>query len=170
MSRAAVLASVLAACACAARQGPALVPGGGVQHLPGFSVELPPGWLRTSGSAELVGTRDGFSLQTIQAWCSKPSTAGLLPVERAEVTAAFWRWSLPQASVTAMKPATLAGMPGFRVEVSYRDLDGLACRRVDVGATVGDRLCVVSYVAPARHYFELDLPAFERAVASFSSR
>lgn len=163
-----LLALALAA-ACATSRGPRLLAAGGVQRGAGFSAEVPPGWMRAGGGeagGALAATRDGFALQWLQVECWKPPTPGLLPEELAERTASVVGWR-SNATLTASRPATLAGRPGFRVELSYGE-GGLDFRYVAVGADLGERRCMVSYAAPARHYFARDLPAFERAVETFT--
>jgi hypothetical protein len=168
--RSLLLALALAlAAACATSGAPRLLAGGGVQRGAGFSTELPPGWMRAHGGdagEALAATRDGFPLQWLQVECWKPPAPGLLPEEVAELTASLLGWRA-NATLTASRPATLAGRAGYRVELTYRE-GGLDFRYVAVGAELGERRCRVSYAAPARHYFERDLPAFERAVETFA--
>jgi hypothetical protein len=169
--RPAVLAAALAAIACAT-PGPALRPAGGVQALaPGITVELPPGWSRTEARNELVATREGFGLQSLRAWVTAPRAATethpfLGPEELAERSAGQIAWRARAARVVDVRPFTVGGAPGYRLELEYLDAEGLRYRWVGVGAVIGDRVCRITFEAPARWYFDRDLPTFERAVAS----
>lgn len=165
--------AVLLAGGCVPRARGFAPAGGFYSYAPGFAVELPAGWLRTPRDAGLTATRDGLLLQRIWVDTEPLSPAALgkglataLPeedaaqlVDRLEATAG-WK-------VREVRPAFLSGAPGYRILASFRDADGLAYGTVVVGAVVGRSRWLVGYAAPSRHYFDLDLPAFERAVASF---
>jgi tetratricopeptide (TPR) repeat protein len=131
-----------------------------------FEVELPADWLR--GSTEHFDmTRQGFGLQWLRVLkLDMKPFQGLLPEERGELFAAIMA-GLPNAEIREVRPATLSGAPGFVVTVRYREPDEPQYTRVAACAPVGEVQWCVEYTAPTRHYFELDLPTFERAVVTF---
>lgn len=69
-------------------------------------------------------------------------------------------------SIDAIEPATFAGRPGFRFAYAFA-LQGEEVKRKGeaTGAIVDGRLYLISYEAPAIHFFERDLAAF-RALAA----
>ncbi len=64
-------------------------------------------------------------------------------------------------------PADVGGARGFKLVVAYKDGDGLRMKSVLYGALTERWLWSLNYTAPARVYFEKDLPTFQRVVASF---
>jgi hypothetical protein len=68
-------------------------------------------------------------------------------------------------SVETIEPATFAGHPGFRFTYNFTVEQEEVKRKGEArGAVVGGKLYLVTYEAPAIHYFERGLPAF-RAIA-----
>lgn len=66
-----------------------------------------------------------------------------------------------------MSPAPLAGQPGFSMRYRYTlPGDDVARRGAARGAVIGGRLFLITYEAPAIHYFERDLAAFEAVADS----
>ena len=59
-------------------------------------------------------------------------------------------------------PATIAGRAGFRLVYAWKTRRGLPLRAVHYGFLEGTSLYRIIYQAAARHYFERDLPTFER--------
>jgi hypothetical protein len=68
--------------------------------------------------------------------------------------------------VKESKSAKVAGNPGFRVVYSYKTAEGLKMQGVLYGLINGEWFYLIRYAAPKRHYFDRDLKAFERVVAS----
>jgi hypothetical protein len=171
---------------CATAKPPAWVPAEGtwVAANAGFEVDGPPGWMRRNASHEVFTvTRDGTTLQRIVAGATavgkpvgfgsskRPWTAGMSPAELGELVADDLGSAKGLTDVQLLEnaPAQLAGRPGFRVVATFAD-EGLRHRGVIYGAAEGARLFWIFYVAPERHYFDLDLPTFERAVGTFRIR
>ena len=150
---------------------------------PKFSIQVPEGWIRLNDDEDeaLLATRDGFLLQSISVrlldvdepleHTKKQLREGMSAKELAEVLVDDLRArpGFSGVKVLETRPATLSGQPGFRVTVSFVD-EGLRRQAVLAGVLAGEDLWRVSYVAPARHYFALDLPAFEAALQSFRIR
>lgn len=149
---------------------------------PKFSMELPEGWIRANGTEEeeLVATRDGFNLQRIMVrrldvdddealeHTKKKLRKGMSAQELADVLVDDVRANPEVSSVKVLetRPATVAGRPGFRATLSFMD-GGLRRQAVLTGMLDDEDLWRVTYVAPARHYFDLDLKTFDAALASF---
>lgn len=67
-------------------------------------------------------------------------------------------------------PAILGGRPAFRLVVAYRNKGGIKRQNVVYGIIVENALYRLTYGAPRRHYFELDLPTFEAVKTSWKWR
>jgi hypothetical protein len=68
--------------------------------------------------------------------------------------------------LVSLAPATVAGSEGFRAEYAYRSARGIAYSVVSYGAIRGEGVYLITFEAPSIHFFERDLPTFERVVAS----
>lgn len=145
-----------------------------------FSIQVPAGWVRNNlASDQILITRDGPHTQQIalarhdfdKAFpkLKKKVDAKTLPTELAELTIAEMKNHdfMANLSVVENQPARLGTLLGFRLHVRFKTQAGLKVDRLTYGA-VGER-CVfmLSYTAPQLHYFERDLPVFERVVGSF---
>jgi hypothetical protein len=173
---AAVFAATLTA-ACAT--GPRWVPAG--EYTPPsskYSVRFPEGWMRASDQDSVLASRDGILLQHIRVrvvetgkplgGTRKTLSRGMLPQEVAEVVRDGIASARGMQGMTLIEnvPAELAGHPGFKLVLAYKDADGLKMKAVVYGALIGDSLYEVTYRAPERHYFERDLAALERVRGS----
>lgn len=69
--------------------------------------------------------------------------------------------------VTEVRPAQFAGQPGVRFSFQYA-VDGstLVRKGEATAALVKDRLYLISFIAPAIHYFDRDLPKAEAIMSS----
>ena len=72
-----------------------------------------------------------------------------------------------QAVVLDNQPATLAGLPAFRVTTELKDSRGVRMRTVCTGMIAAEGFYNACYRAPTLHYFERDLPVYEAMLASF---
>lgn len=183
--RLALLASVLLA-ACGAPKAWLPAEAGYSAPKAGFDVTVPQGWMRRNvGERELLYlTRDGSALQSIYVGSTelgkplglgggkRPITAGLSPQELGEavIDDLSSARSLSEVRVLESAPDRLAGRRGFRVVAAFRDSDGLRVRLAMHGAIDGGRMYWLLYVAPARHYFAVDLARFEEMARSFRLR
>jgi hypothetical protein len=71
--------------------------------------------------------------------------------------------------VVTIEPATLGGLPAFRVRLTYRvppELGGAMYEEVTLGAVRPDGLLLARYTAPQLHYFEKSLPMFEQMIGT----
>jgi len=150
---------------------------------PRISMPLPAGWMKLNGVEDgLIATRDGFNLQTIAIvrvdpgdplpHTKKKVVEGMRPAELAEVLLDDLRGGSGINAFTVLdtRPITLGGAPGFRAAVAFKDEWGMKVRAVVCGAVVGRRAFRISYLAPARHYFDKDLATFEAALAGVQIR
>ena len=141
-----------------------------------FRVQLPDGWMRVNVDEALLVTRDGLDLQRIHVVgreLDKPLPnskrvphKGMDPAEIADLLAGELSSSQGVTGVRVVEssPATLSGAAGFKLVVVYKDRDGLRRKAVIYGILGRKALWTAAYQAPQRHYFDLDLAAFEKAV------
>lgn len=150
---------------------------------PRLSMPLPGDWMKLNHVDDgLVATRDGFNLQTIAVvrvdpgdplpHTKKQVRKGMRPDELAEVLLDDLRGTSGVNGFTVLetRPATIGGSPGFRAAVAFKDEWGMKVRAVVCGTVVGSRAFRISYLAPARHYYDKDLPTFEAALAGVRIR
>ena len=150
---------------------------------PRLSMPLPGDWMKLNHVEDgLVATRDGFNLQTVAVvrvdpgdplpHTKKQVRKGMRPDELAEVLLDDLRGAkgVNAFTVTSSKPITIGGQPGFRAAVSFKDEWGMKMKAVVCGFAVGSRAFRISYLAPARHYFDKDLATFDAAVAGVQVR
>ncbi len=144
-----------------------------------FAVSVPDDWMMLNFVEDgLVVTRDGFNIQTIRVWklklgedlphTKKRISKDMAPQGLAEVLLDDLRsdGSVNALKVLETRPAPIAGGKGFRTTVAFKDGHGLRHKAVLCGVIAKDRAWKIVYVAPARHFFDRDLAAFDAAVAS----
>lgn len=180
--------SVLAA--CAGHQGDwSIVGGPQVIENQGIEVEWPRGWMKftPAGSNEEAGkegwlltvTRDGVNLQAMmlrkrsleQGFTNtqKKAAPDISPQELAELVLDDLRAN-PQFNdihVVEHSPTTLDGEAGYKLVIRYRSKAGLPRQAVHYGCIHTSLLYMLSYDAPQRHYYALDLPTFDAVKNSF---
>jgi hypothetical protein len=72
-----------------------------------------------------------------------------------------------QMSIDSQEPTTISGQKGIKFTYSFvRDDDEVQRKGEAVGAFVGDRLYIVSYEAPAIHFFDKDVEKFRQLVTT----
>ncbi|WP_242393124.1 hypothetical protein [Anaeromyxobacter oryzisoli] len=144
-----------------------------------FALDLPRDWMMLNQVENgLVATRDGFNLQTVRVrkmkfgadlpHTKKKVSKGMDPQALAEVLLDDLRTD-PSANaikVLETRPETIAGKRGFRTTVGFRDGHGLRFKAVLCGVIAEGRAWQITYVAPARYYFDRDLPTFDSALGS----
>lgn len=152
-----------------------------------FSFVLPGAWsmpkadqpkVKRAMERMSVATKDGVELETI-VFCQRPVTAGfdhtkktlapgMRPHEMAEIVQGDLELDPNRKNfvVHENKPATVAGMPAFRLVFSYRDEGTLQYQCVYYGFQKGDLFYSIQFIAPRRHYFDAYLVAFEGIVKS----
>jgi hypothetical protein len=144
----------------------------------GVSADLPAGWARYTPGQGLMFTKDGALLQSIVVTRDKYDTKlentdrkltkGMEPQEAAQtlldgMAADQGRHHL---QVVDNRPATVGGLPGFRLEVTYKTAEGLTMHETLYVALTGDSYVVVKFTAPHRYFQERHAGEFEKVVAS----
>lgn|SRR5512135_270577 len=174
--------SILAA--CAGHQGDWSVVGGPqVIENEGIEVEWPRGWMKFTAARSneqaskegwlLTVTRDGVNLQAMilkkrtieQGFTNtqKKAAPKISPHELAELVLDDLRANphFNDIQVVEDSPTTLDGDPGYKMVIRYRSKAGLPRQAVHYGCIHTGLVYMLSYDAPQRHYYALDLPTFE---------
>jgi hypothetical protein len=119
-----------------------------------------------------TGIPDGKPLVTDSNKTERPLprfSATMLPPDVAQLFEGTYRVVLgtPVMKIETSEPAQFAGYPGFRFTYSFA-LQGEEVRRKGEasGAIIGGLLYMISFEAPAIHYFKRDLPSYRAIVAS----
>jgi hypothetical protein len=188
-----ILAAVLSIsmlAACVGRQATwSMVGGKQVIENETIEIEWPPGWMKftpaeSDENAKKEGlllsvTRDGIGLQAMilkkrpldQGFSNtkKKATPEMLPQELAELVLDDMRANpeFVDLQVVENSPNTLDGIPGYKVIIRYRNKTGLPKQAVHYGCIEKGLLYSLTYAAPQRHYYALDLPTFEAVKNSF---
>lgn len=160
---------------CAPQQ--TLVPGGGDQHVdPFYTVSPEIDWniiqrrpveiwtvngLLLEALRFFNGIEDGDPLVPTRDEDAPVFRADMLPSEIAEFFAATFS-SLVRFRQTRMSPVLFGSVPGFRFDFDYVSEDGLERKGIAVGTVHEDRLYLITFTAPAEHYFPTYSPAVER--------
>jgi hypothetical protein len=79
----------------------------------------------------------------------------------------YLRLDPPEIDVLAQEPATIAGVPAFRLHWTEREANGLRVEHLTYGVRLDERVFLFERRAPALVYFERFVPAFEQLVAGF---
>lgn len=152
-----------------------------------FTLQLPPGWKVTKAERfpGQMSTRDGELLQRIKVEfrihekafrkSKLESSPALMPHELAERLLAEIQAErqVEDVEVIRNEPELVDGRPGFRLQIAFKvpiDGDPLRYRAVLVGVATDQGIAVVSYEAPALHFFARDLVTFERTLQTFRFR
>ena len=171
----AVVAGLLAGCATPTWDA---TPGTHHSEKTGLTLDVPSGWSRYGNPLEIVLTRDGFLLNLIRInrtpYGEKYGDTELtLRAEISQLDASQLVVESMQADqkrrnlvLIDNQPVTVAGHPGFRVEISYRNEDNLTVHEIIYVALIPEAYLVALCRAPERHYIEAVSGDFERIVAS----
>jgi len=145
-----------------------------------FSVDLPPGWMKSNMDKSLLITRDGMLLQTIVIerlkttdellYTKKKLEPSMVPQEAAEVIGdnIGSNPSITDFTLLENAPTTIANRPGFKLLYQYKNKDGLQVKGMYCGFLSGDWFYALRYTAPARYYFDKDVGTFEKVLSSFT--
>jgi hypothetical protein len=145
----------------------------------GYEVELPEGWRRFMPVRDGVAiTRDGLELQSLRMarlpfdkdppHTKRKFAKGMLPQEVAEVVIDDFRSNrnVGGFEVAENAPSTVGGYPGFKLVYSYQSAANLRYKGVYYGVLVDQWYYFLYYQAPARYFYERDLPTFEKVRSS----
>lgn len=146
----------------------------------GYDVDLPEGWRRFMPDRDGVTiTRDGMELQYLRIaripfdkdppQTKRKFAKGMLPQEVAEVVIDDFRSNraIGNYEVLENTPSSVGGFPGFKLVYTYQTANNLRKKGIYYGALVDQWYYFVFYQAPARHYFDRDLPTLEKLRLSF---
>jgi hypothetical protein len=145
----------------------------------GYSITFPDGWHSTPYIRSTKVTRMGWELQCI-AVDRIPMEEGLpntkkvlrenmiLPdLSQTYIDSVKSAPDISRFSLVSNKPAQVGGRSAFRIEYSYVKSDlmyGCIC----YGVFNNKSLYIISYTAPRRHYFPINVKDFEQAAKTFS--
>lgn len=145
-----------------------------------FTLQAPSDWMYTTRlGCDFAATREGLILQEILVEhrelkdalknSKRELTASLAPFEVAEAFVDDLRsdHTLLSLEIKSNTPATIGGQPGFHLVYSFHTNDKLRLTEECYGCVVNNRLWLVRYRAPTRHYFELGRHVFADTVKTF---
>lgn len=147
-----------------------------------YTLEVPVGWVHAAFVKDsIVLSKDGPGLNLIevkhrtkdQAFTATKAalTEDLLIGEVAEYfIAEFKASSETQVSHLSTEPATVSGLPGFKVRLETINAKGLVFDILAYGTRDDAFFYYLLYMAPRLYYYEKDLGQFEKLVASFRIR
>lgn len=156
---------------------------GGVTHASAagsYTVRVPAGWmfLENPRTGALVVTVDGVLLQRAGItwtdlkvplpYSKRTLAAGTTPLELAEAMADDLRADRDRhrLEIVATEPATIGGVPGFKLVLRFRNDEDLGYTESLHGCIRGERLYLLHFTAPTRHYYERDARTFDELARS----
>lgn len=94
--------------------------------------------------------------------------ADMTPPEIASMIESYYRirGGAVSFTMTGLQPRTFLGAPGFQYDYEHLGSDELVRRGRVVGVILGQRLYMILFDAPKRHFFDEIAPEVERIVAS----
>ena len=147
-----------------------------------FEAVFPEGWRRHNLTKEaLLATKDGLTLQQIRigrfsvdtelAYTKKKFSKEMFPQEAAAVVIdnAHSNPNSMNIQIIENMPVMIGGHSGFKIVYSYQTGEGLELKTVQYGFLLTDWYYYLNYIAPARYYFEKELPAFEKVKETFKT-
>lgn len=145
----------------------------------GYSVLLPENWFMNDRNSALFLTKNGPELQYIFVqtqplgkpliYTRKNLYPGMTGLEMAEYFLENNSFDQRVGSLKAGEISTgqILGYPGFRMEGSYENSDGLVHGFLYYGFMTDKLYYGVSYTAPERVYYRKDLEEFKQFFSSF---
>lgn len=146
-----------------------------------YSISLPQGWtyIPLEGRTQLLATHDGPELQAYRVL--EYDLSEELPYSKNMIQADISIMNLTDAvfkeifkspgingpTLESAGPGKLDTADGFEMVYSYSNEEGLRYRGLSTGAIRGDRLYIVTYSAPVRHYFDRYDDTVDKTLASF---
>ena len=154
------------------------VPGPYYAEKMGVTVDIPEGWSRLGNSKDIRLTKDGFLMNFVQIsrtpYGEKYENTeltiqpGMSELDASQIVLEAMQTDQDRSNLIILdnRPATVAGSPGFRLEVTYKDADNLTVHEyLYVVLTPGSYLVAIAR-GPDRHYAEIMAGDFEKLVAS----
>jgi hypothetical protein len=143
-----------------------------------LTVDIPKGWSRLGNTEDIMLTRDGFLLNLIQISRTPYGQnyenteltiqPGMTELDASQIVLEAMQADQDRSNLVILdnRPAMVAGSPGFRLEVTFKNADGLTIHEyLYVILTPGSYLVAVAR-GPDRYYAEIMEGDFERIVAS----
>ena len=142
-----------------------------------YSADFPIGWSHFSVGDAVLVSRDGPALQLLKITrrdldkafpqTKNSASVDMLSSELADAVIGEIKSEVEAADVLENAPAQIDGAKGVRIHFRYANQEGLRFDEVIYAFVDPQGLYLLSYHAPMLYYFERDLGAFEKAVASF---
>lgn len=147
----------------------------------GYSVTLPPGWVRASSNdySTTLLSRHGFDLESIRIGranddkafpvLKKGATPDEAPQELADdLVAEIKRESgLIGFEVITNEPASIGGHNGIHLVIEYHTSDGVHYRQDEYAACTAAGFYDLYYRAPVLHFYDAYHPVFQAMLQSF---
>ncbi|MCB9771329.1 MAG: hypothetical protein H6754_02095 [Candidatus Omnitrophica bacterium] len=145
----------------------------------GFKASVPVGWMRLTHSKDFFITYDGELLNDIIVEKSRLNTdlvntkrkflPEMTPQELAEVQIDSLKSNpnITNVVINSNKPTTVDGMHAFLLDYTCFNKDGLQYQARNIGFIYENWIYLISYEAPAQHYFAKYVGQFEAFLASF---
>jgi hypothetical protein len=146
----------------------------------GYTIEIPPDWMRHNKTRYLFLSKDGPLLDAVQVdvWSvgapfgttKKNLQKSMLVQELADLVLDDYRTNPDFIGLTLLEnePAVVANTEGFKLTFTHRNLDGLKIKTMVYGFMTKTKLYRLRYSAPEVHYFEKEISSFESMISSFS--
>ncbi len=145
-----------------------------------YRIQGPVGWVQLTGiEKQTFITREGPTLQAIDVQQTPKDKAfenidikindNILISELAQFYVAEFKAKNQALQMTRTDtiPFTIDEKQGFKVSLEFRNEEGLIFDVIACGLLFDDQFYTLVYHAPRLHYFERDLPVFNRVVESF---
>ncbi|MGI9281199.1 MAG: hypothetical protein ACR2PX_16455 [Endozoicomonas sp.] len=146
-----------------------------------FKIEAPLGWVKGPNQNAVFLTEEGPHLQKVMMQrydhkkafesIKKTSSEEMMPIELADYYLASFKKERDGLEVEQLdiKPVKLSGQAAFRMLLQTTTSRGLKINTLAYGLSSKKGFYELSYSAPELHYFERDLPEFEKMVKSFEA-
>lgn len=145
-----------------------------------WHVEFPEGWRRHTPTTKVtLVTKDGLDLELVRISRIAPDdeleftkqkfAKQMLPQEASELVIANLKADPSHTNFRVIEnsPDSLGGLPGFKVLVEWKTLDGLRRKNLVYGLFYDEHYYEIFYEAPTRYYFEQCLSDVEKMKESF---
>jgi hypothetical protein len=143
-----------------------------------WEIAPPDGWMHMSTADSEMFSKDGPYLEYILVqsrplekkfhFSGQRLNPNMLPHEAARLITDTMRFDprIRQFRLLSSKPAMVGGHPGFRLTYTYQDQNGVDLKTIHYGTVLPDAYFNLRYTATQRHYFDSELPAFNKVFDS----
>jgi hypothetical protein len=145
---------------------------------PQWSITPPEGWMHLSTQESEMLSKDGPYLEYILIqsrplaqrfrYTKQKLNPGMLPHEAAQLITDNMRSDplIRQFRLLASEPTMVGGHDGFRLTYTYQDPSGVEIKTIYCGVILPNLFFNLRYTATQRHYFDEELPAFDKVLES----